>query len=90
MRTGSPVSTVDGAGLQTLLEDVVFAEWATETAGRYHVSVLETMGAQAEALAREGMSRQTASTETAELLAPHLSTRLAQRPVGQRSSTSAA
>ena len=35
---------------------------------RYHVSALDALGVLAEALARDGMSRATASTERADLL----------------------
>ena len=51
-----------------LLEDSVFAEWATEAGARYDVSELEALGALAEALARDGMARGTASTKSRDLL----------------------
>jgi hypothetical protein len=43
-------------GLDVLLEDPVFAEWATETATRYQVSALVALGALSQALARDASS----------------------------------
>jgi len=65
---GHQAASFGAARFEVLLEDAAFAEWATETAERYRVSALDALGALAEALARDGMSRATASTERADLL----------------------
>ena len=87
---GHQGASFDSARLGVLLEDAVFAEWATETAERYHVSALDALGVLAEALARDGMSRATASTERARSSGSDLNLRAAEWPRSQRSSTSAA
>ena len=68
MDRGYERPSCSGARYAELLEDAVFAEWAGGTAARYHVSPLEALGALADALARDGMSRATTSIETAGLL----------------------
>ena len=53
---GLPPRAGAHAGLDVLLEDPVFAEWATETATRYQVSALVALGALSQALARDASS----------------------------------
>jgi hypothetical protein len=60
---GDSGAPVDADRLRVFLEDEVFGGWATEAAARYQVSALEAMGALAEALALDGTSRATSSTD---------------------------